>query len=640
MNTVAFSSWNGKIVDYRKGKTAKTAKSRDVECPIGHDGQKMKALMGWNGLVVMDAKADIPSLTAGYLKEARKLSCGECSVCMIGIDKVTDILGGLMKGKGDAGAISAIEEIAKGVSENAKCNFGRASALVPVLDAVKYYKDDFLALAKGGKKIEAKSYSTAVTAPCMQACPATLDIPGYIELIRNNRFKESLDLIRERCILPGVIGRACTHPCESACVRKDMDSALSIRLLKRAAADYELECGGSGLAAPKKEKDEKVAIIGAGPAGLAAAFHLRRMGYPVTVFEALPKGGGMAAVGIPDYRLPKDILNHEIDLIKRMGVEIRLNSKIEKLDWADLQKKGYKALFLAVGAHVGTKIGCGGEDVAANDFVQGAEFLRQLSLGAQVKPLGSVVIIGGGNVALDCARSCVRLGFKEVKIVYRRSRTEMPASPIEIEEAEQEGVKISFLMAPVDIIRKDGKLKAIECIKMKLGEPDASGRRRPIPVKGSEFKISTDMVIAATGQKPDLAMLAGKGNVAVTDWGTIKVSGAVCQTNVPGIFSGGDCVSGPATLIEALNMGNKAAQGIDAYLKGTSLKKDISLDGLDTKAQRDKGFIAKENAVKVQLLQPKERKDNFSEVEKGFSVSKAVEEAGRCLRCYRLMVWE
>lgn len=640
MNTVAFSSWNGKIVDYRKGKTAKTAKSKDVECPIGHDGQKMKALMGWNGLVVMDAKADIPSLTAGYLREARKLSCGECSVCMIGIDKVTDILGGLMKGNGDAKSLSAIEEIAKGVSENAKCNFGRASALVPVSDAVKYFKDDFLALAKGGKKIEAKSYSTAVTAPCMQACPATLDIPGYIELIRNNRFKESLELIRERCILPGVIGRACTHPCESACVRKDMDSALSIRLLKRAAADYELECGGSGLAAPKKEKDEKVAIIGAGPAGLAAAFHLRRMGYPVTVFEALPKSGGMAAVGIPDYRLPKDILNHEIDLIKRMGVDIRLNSKIEKLDWADLQKKGYKALFLAVGAHVGTKIGCGGEDVAAGDFVQGAEFLRQLSLGAKVKPLGSVVIIGGGNVALDCARSCVRLGFKEVRIVYRRSRTEMPASTIEIEEAEQEGVKISFLMAPVNIIRKDGKLKAIECIKMKLGEPDASGRRRPIPVKGSEFKISTDMVIAATGQKPDLAMLAGKGSVALTDWGTIKVNGAVCQTNVPGIFSGGDCVSGPATLIEALNMGNKAAQGIDSYLKGTSLKKEISLDGLDTKAQRDKGFIAKENAVKVQLLQPKERKDNFSEVEKGFSVSKAVEEAGRCLRCYRLMVWE
>jgi len=640
MNKVAFSSWDGKIADYRKGKSAKPAKGKEPVCPVQYDGMKMKAMMGWNGMVVLDESADIPALTLGYLKEARKLSCGECSVCMIGIDRVMDILETVRAGRGSAQDLAEIETIAKGVAENAKCNFGRASALVPVMDAVKYFKADFL--AKDVKKEAAKAaYGVSVTAPCMQACPAALDIPGYIELIRNNKFKESLNLIRERCILPGVIGRACTHPCEDACVRKDMDASLSIRLLKKAAADFELKEGAGALAVSGEEKKEKVAVIGAGPAGLAAAYHLRKMGYQVTVFEALPKGGGMAAVGIPDYRLPKDILNHEIDLIKRTGVDIRLNCRIDKMDWADMQKKGYKAAYLAIGAHVGTKVGCGGEDIASDDFVQGAEFLRRFSLGEKIAAKNRVVIIGGGNVALDCARSCVRLGFKDVQIVYRRSRNEMPASKIEIEEAEQEGVKFSFLKAPVNIVRKAGKVTGIECIKMKLGEPDASGRKRPIPIKGSESTIATDMIIAATGQKPDVDLLKGKNAVQLTDWGTITAKAAAgFETNVAGIFAGGDCVSGPATLIEALNMGNKAAQGIDAYIQGKTVPAEISLGGLNTKTQRNSGFVPKEAAAGVAFLEPKTRLHTFAEVEGAFGVPDAIKEAGRCLRCYRLMIWE
>ncbi|NPU83203.1 MAG: FAD-dependent oxidoreductase [Syntrophaceae bacterium] len=639
MKPVAFSSWNGKIIDGRKGQPKGKAGAADIGCPVPKEGQKMSALLGWNGLVVLDKDADIPSLTLAYLKEARKLSCGECSVCMIGIDRVTDLLKDMAAGKADKGALGEIEEIAKGVAKNGKCNFGRATALTPVLDAIKHYKNDFLALAKGGK-LEEKACSVAVTAPCMQACPATLDIPGYIELIRNGRFADSLNLIRERCILPGVIGRACTHPCESACVRNDIDEPLAIRLLKRSAADADLQSGGCGLAAPKEEKKQKVAVVGSGPAGLAAAYRLRALGYPVTVFEALPKAGGMAAVGIPDYRLPKDILNHEIDLIRRTGVDVRLNSPVSPLDWADLQKKGYGALYLAVGAHVGTKVGCGGEDVKDGGFIQGAEFLRNLSLGAKVTPLKKVVIIGGGNVALDCARSCIRFGFKDVEILYRRSRKEMPASATEIEEAMEEGVKFTYLVAPANIVRQGGKVTGVECLKMKLGEPDASGRRRPIPVKGSEFVVKTDLIIAATGQKPDTAFLSGKSKVGLTDWGTIKVDEATLQTNVPGVFSGGDCVSGPATLIEALDAGNKAARSIDAYLAGKAVAPELSLKGLDTKAQRDSGFTAKAGAAKAALLNPKERTAVFAEVEAGLSAADAMKEAARCLRCYRLMVWE
>jgi len=310
MSAVSFSSWNGKIIDNRTGKAARV----DAGVPTMLGDKSFTALMGWNGLVVSGA-ANIPSLALGYLREARKLSCGECSVCSIGIDRIAALLEGLIAGRGKKQDVAEIERVARGVMELSKCNFGRASAVTPVLDAVRYYKDDFLALATG-KKGTTSPYKTAVTAPCIEACPARLDIPGYIELIRNNKFDESLDLIRKRCILPGVIGRACTHPCEEACIRNGIVQTLAIRLLKRAAADNDLASGGGALKKPTAERPEKVAIVGAGPAGLAAAYHLRRMGYQVTIFEAFPKGGGMAAVGIPDYRLPKNILEHEARLIR------------------------------------------------------------------------------------------------------------------------------------------------------------------------------------------------------------------------------------------------------------------------------------------------------------------------------------
>ncbi|MFH1080505.1 MAG: FAD-dependent oxidoreductase [Pseudomonadota bacterium] len=640
MNTVAFSSWNGKILDNRKGAGAKAAKNAELKLPLQPGGRSIAALMGWNGMVVMNPRADVLSLTLAYLKEARKLSCGECSVCMIGIDKVMAILKGMAAGKGSKKDPMEIETIARGVALNAKCNFGRATALTPVLDAVKYYKADFTALAEGKAKLAEKSYGVAVTAPCMQACPAGLDIPGYIELIRNDRFGDSLNLIRERCIMPGVIGRACTHPCESACVRKAIDEPLAIRLLKRSAADADLAGGASALSVAVEDKKDKVAVIGAGPAGLAAAYHLCRMGYAVTVFEALPRAGGMATVGIPDYRLPKDILNHEVDLIKRLGVAFKYNSKIEKLNWADLKKQGYRALFLAIGAHVGTKIGCDGEDAGYDGFIQGAEFLRNLNLGGKVAPRKKVVIIGGGNVALDCARSCARLGFNEVEILYRRSRAEMPASSEEIREAQEEGVKFNYLKAPVKILAKDGKVTGLEYIKMKLGEPDQSGRKRPIPVKGSEAQMKADMVIAATGQKSDLSLFTGKEGVQTTDWGAIKADPVTFKTSVEGIFAGGDCVSGPATLIEALNAGNKVARSIDCALQGKAYLDPDPFAGVETGNQRDTGLVVKKAAAKATFLDVTRRLDNVAEVEGGLSVAEAIAEARRCLRCYRLMVWE
>ncbi len=633
MNTVSFSSWDGKIVDNRKGSGAKAS---GVPFPEKLNGENMKALMGWNGLIIADPKADVPSLAFNYLKAIRKLSCGECSVCMIGIDRIIDLFKNMNSGKGTPGDLDLIAEISQGVTENSKCNFG-GSSLSPMIDAVKANREDFLALIAGKRKLLDKGYSVAVSAPCMQACPARLDIPGYIELIRNYRFSDSLNLIRERCILPGVIGRTCPAPCEKACVRVDMDDALAIRLLKRAAADCDLKEGASALGRPAGEKAEKVAVIGAGPAGLAAAYHLRLMGYQVTIFESLPSAGGMAVAGIPDYRLPKDILRHETDLVRRMGVEIKFKTKVGRLDMQDLEKKGYKAFFIAVGAQKGTRIGCKGEEAGYEGYVDGVEFLREFSLGRKVEPKKKVIIIGGGNVALDCARTCARLGFGEVEIAYRRTRTEMPAHAEEIQAAMDEGVKFTYLTAPVAVVTKGGKVTGLECIKMKLGEPDASGRRRPVPVKGSEFVLRTDMVVPATGQTADLSFT---NEVDVTDWGTVKIDPVTYRTNIKGVFAGGDCVTGPATLIEALNAGNNVAGNIDAYLTGKKFVPEVRFKDIDTKTKREEVYVPMRTAEKVGFLDPKERIKTFAEVEGGFDAKAAAEEAKRCLRCYRVIVWE
>ncbi|MDD5475492.1 MAG: FAD-dependent oxidoreductase [Syntrophales bacterium] len=638
MKNIAFSSWEGKIIDNRKGSSSK-AKAVGSQFPRLGKGAVPSALMGWNGLVMSNPKEDVLSLSLRYLVEARKLSCGECSVCMIGIDTLLDIMDELSAGLIDKNAPSEMEQIARQASVNSKCAFGR-TAFTPFLDALKHFKADFQALAKGERKPNAGNYSVSVTAPCINACPGGLDIPGYIELIRNGRFGGSLELIRERCIMPGTIGRACTHPCEAACVRSDMDEPLAIRLLKRAASDQELASGSASLKMPDKGKGENVAVVGAGPAGLAAAYRLRAMGYGVTIFEALPRAGGMVTAGIPEYRVPSDVVNHEVDLIKRTGVKFSLNTKIDKLDMKEFQKKGFKAVFVAVGAHKGNAMGVKGEDEKIEGLVDGVEFLSDLNLGKSVEPRNKVIVIGGGNVALDCARSCMRLGFKNVEIIYRRTRKEMPASVEEVEGAIEEGVKISYLAAPVKIIAEKGVFKAVECQKMKLGAPDESGRRRPVPVKGSEYKVKADMIISAIGQNPILPVVGGSNKLDVTSWGTIKADPVTFETSVPGIFAGGDCVLGPATLIEALDAGNRVARSIDSWLKGESVKQDgMSFAGVDLNKQRSTGFVAKATAVKSPHMDVKERITGFDEVEGGFTPEQAMAEAKRCLRCYRVVVW-
>ncbi len=461
--------------------------------------------------------------------------------------------------------------------------------------------------------------------PCRAACPAGVNAQGYVALISQGKFKEALEVLRRTMPFAGVCGRVCTHPCESECERGKVDEPVSIRALKRFMADYERKVGRKKATPIERTKEDKVAIIGSGPAGLACAYDLIREGYPVTIFEAAPKSGGLLRYGIPEHRLPKKVLDNEIGYIQELGVEIKTNTPVKNIE--DIFNKGYEAVFLATGAVESVKMGIPGED--AKGVIHALDFLKRVNSGTKVSLGGRVAVIGGGNAAVDAARVACRLGAKEVSIVYRRSRAEMPAVATEVDEAEHEGVKLHILAAPVKVLAKNGRITGIQCIRMKLGEPDASGRRRPVPTKGSEFEMDVDNVIMAVGQAIDKTALPKE--LEYTSWGTLAVDQVTLQTNIEGVFAGGDLVSGPADVIAAIAAGKEAAISIDRHLRGVDLK-----EGRPTPINRVKE-VSKEGVVSqarhpVPTLDLQKRK-GFAEVELGFDEKAAIEEAKRCLNC-------
>jgi indolepyruvate ferredoxin oxidoreductase alpha subunit len=463
---------------------------------------------------------------------------------------------------------------------------------------------------------------------CQATCPLHIDIRGYVGLIKEGKFDEALALIKKTLPFPGIIGRICTQPCAGKCVRGEVEEAIAINALKRAATEYGKYAEDYTIAAEKKEK---VAVIGGGPAGMMAAYDLRKAGYKVTIFEAQSKLGGMMAVGIPEFRLPRNILDEETDIIQQLGVELQLNKRVGKdVKLADLQKD-YDAVFIAVGAHKGRSLGI--ENERASGVIDGTEFLYKVNTGEKVKAEDKVVIVGGGNVAVDCARTCVRLGFKDVNIVYRRSKAEMPAIAEEIAEAEHEGVKLTLLSGPGKVVVKGGKAAGLECIKMELGEPDASGRRRPEPRKDSEFVIETGLIIAAVGEEPELSFVNGDA-AGIVEKGYIKVEPVTLATSVKGVFAGGDAVTGAATVIQAMAAGRKAANSIDKYFKGEPLDQGREGEGIfESKLIVDTWSIYKEPRATMPALPVAQRKGNFREVDLGLTREAAVKEAERCLQC-------
>ncbi len=461
------------------------------------------------------------------------------------------------------------------------------------------------------------------TPPCQDACPAKEKIQGYLELVKQKRYLEGYELIIQDNPFPSITGRVCFHPCEAACNRSEYDEPLGIHNVERFLGDY-------GLKKTKREKSnnlngKQIAIIGSGPAGLSGAYYLAKMGYQVTILEHFGLPGGMLRVGIPSYRLPKDILDKEIKKVEALGVKIKTNTTLGKDITLEELRRNFDAVFIATGAHKSRNLGVPNEEVKG--VYSGLEFLAQINMGKRPRIGKEVLVIGGGNTAIDAARCALRLGAQP-KILYRRTRAEMPAVADEILEAEKEGVLIEFLVAPVKVIKSKGRVTKLECQRMKLGAPDASGRRRPVPIKGSNFRLSCDSIISAIGEEVDLSYLTEEikstgWSIDADEWG---------RTSVPNVFAGGDCVTGPKMVVDAIGAGKRVALAIDSYFANKEIKPEPKPEIVQF-ANLNLAYFEPAPRNPLPSLSIKERKRNFKEVHLGYNESLAFQEAERCFSC-------
>ncbi len=589
------------------------------------------SIMGSGGMIVMDEDTCVVDLAKYFIEFTNDESCGKCVSCREGSAVLLEVLRKICSGKGEDRDLEILEDFSNAIKDASMCGLGQTLPN-PVLSTIKYFRNEYIEHIKY-KSCPALVCKNIISSACQHTCPISQDVPSYIGLLAQGKFDEAVKIVLKENPLPLICGRVCDTPCETKCVAGEWDDPIAIRALKRFLADYEMKHGVELDQKPKSEREERVAVIGSGPGGLTCAYYLALEGYKVTVFESQSKAGGMLALGIPEFRLPKDILEYEIDRIKKAGVEIRTGTTIGKDIPLNQLKEEYKAIFIAIGAQKGLKMKIPNED--AEGVVDAVEFLWDFNLGREVKIGDKVIIIGGGNSAIDAARVAKRLG-KETSIYYRRTKAEMPAIPGEIEEALLEGVDIQYLVAPVNVLSKNGKMEGIECIRMKLGDMDESGRRRPVPIEGSEFKVDVDTLILAISQTPDVSLLAGDNGLNVSSWSTLEVDPETLLTSVEGIFAGGDVVTGPNTVTGAMSHGKTAAKMIDKYIRGEKLEAEYKVT---RPAMRVEAMELSDEEIKS-LKRPEmpcipvdQRTQSFKEVELGFDEAAAIAEAKRCLRC-------
>ncbi len=606
-----------------------------LNAPIDYEKvAELGAIMGSGGMIVLNEDKCAVDIARFFMDFCQDESCGKCTPCREGTKRMLAILTDICNGRGKEGDIELLEQMAGIIKDASLCGLGQ-TAPNPVLSTIRYFRDEYNSHIRD-KKCPAAVCSALFKSPCQHTCPIGMDIPAYIALIRAERFADAYKILLQTNPFPSVCGRVCDHKCQAKCRRGMLDEPVAIKFLKRFITDM--------APRPKTEpvpvtRKEKIAVVGAGPAGLTAARDLALRGYKVQVFEELPTPGGMLAWGIPAYRLPREILNKEIDDIRALGVDIQCNVRVGKDIAFDKVLSDYDYVYLAPGAHKSQRLGVEGEDLKG--VYGGVEFLRDFNMNEATwlsgrKTLGAkVAVVGGGNSAIDAARSAARLGA-EVTILYRRLRQDMPAAEEEIVAAEHEGIKIEYLVAPTKISGKGGKVTGITCQRMTLGDFDSSGRRRPVAVKGSEFTLSVDAVIAAIGQTPDLSFVPEGSGVSVNKWSCFDLAGlSKSKTAQEKVYAGGDAVTGPDTVIRAIAAGHQAAQDIDSnirianneppYVAPPSERIEIPF------------VIDEETEERPQAAMPElaaaTRKASFVEVELGYTREEAVKEACRCLRC-------
>ncbi len=602
----------------------------NLNVPLDYESlQELGAIMGSGGLIVMDEDACMVDVARFFIEFVQEESCGKCAPCRVGTKRMGEILQRICEGKGELADLDRLEQLGRFIQEASLCGLGQ-TAPNPVLSTLRHFREEYVQHIRD-KHCVAGVCPGLVLAPCLSACPAGVHVPGFVALVGEGRYAEALQLHRERNPFAAVCARVCFHTCEDHCRRSTLDEAVAIRSIKRFMVDQEVTIVKPEVRQNEANAARKVAIVGAGPAGLTCAYFLARLGYKPVIFEAEARPGGMLVQAIPAYRLPRETLAREIRMIESLGVEIQTLRRLGRdFTLPDLRQEGYEAVFLAVGAPEGLNLAIPGHE--AKGVVDSLDFLRQYNIRGSVPVGKNVVVIGGGNAAIDAARTALRLGAQKVTVVYRRTREQMPAYVEEIEEAQQEGIELRTLVAPEEFVVRDGRVTGLVCRQMTLGEFDRSGRRRAEADDEQALEtIPCDQAILAVGQRLDARNVLGDLEVPLAG-GWLQADPVTGQTAIPWLFAGGDAVSGPSSVVAAIGAGERAAVGMDALLTGEThafwrTYPDVPTD-YDPEA--DPAPYPRENPNLIALDR---RRNNFDEVEQPWSEVTAQRQAHRCLRC-------
>ncbi len=645
MTTSVYGVWDGEVHDFRRtqsGEPPSVLKGLEDFAPYN----KTKAFIADRGFLVFERDTSLVEAFSQYMAQAARESCGRCAPCRVGTQRIRDLLQDFSGGSTGKGILESVEEIARQITDTSLCGMGQSCARA-LLDALQHFRSEFKPLTPAQAVFQHSFVYT--TAPCIEACPSKVDVPRYIDGVKGGKFDFALGVVLDKYPMAATCGRVCVRFCETACRRSAAEGAVGIRMLKRYAADQAITNDRLHFTKSPLQHNKRVAIIGAGPAGITCAYKLLLDGIQVDVFDAQKAAGGMASIGIPSYRLPKDVLKAESeDIVRQLGGEFHYGRVLgQGFTVDDLLAKGYDAVFLGYGASQGTLLGIRNEDPKLAGYASGVDFLlkvhQHVEYGEPFAVHGDVLVVGGGNVAMDCVRSARRMGARSVHLIYRRTVEDMPAERDEVLAAEHEGVIFHCLTNPSGLVVDNGRVTGVDLVRMRQTDRDAKGRRNVEAVPGSGFVMNCDLVVAAIGQQVDKNVLKPEEGIELDRWNCITVNPDTLETSRKGVFAGGDCVLGPLTLVNALDHGERAAASIRDYL----LNGEVHI----RPARRMQNLLARNRLLADECLQTMplhkkpvtvpeldagERISHFKEVDRVISKEMAYEEASRCLRCYRL----